>query len=144
MKLRNKKTGEIIDSKDLLTDEYIIDLFTKNFGYFEKKMNQIQNDWEVYIEPKRKYWFVTWSGDVDDETDDGFEVDKCCKEIGNYFETREEAEKVVEKLKAWKRLKDKGVKFKKESFYGGCTYKISAKYDDDYAKDLLLLFGGEE
>lgn len=29
MKLRNKKTGKIINSEDLLTDDFLIDLFSK-------------------------------------------------------------------------------------------------------------------
>lgn len=68
------------------------------------------------------------------------------KEIGNCFDTIEEAEKAVEKLKAWKRLKDKGFRFNgwsgtqmgsdisyiREVYYEGCT------------DDMDLLFGGEE
>lgn len=53
MKLRNKISGEIIDSKDLLTDEFIIDLFSNSFGYFDKKIDKLQDNWEVYKEPKR-------------------------------------------------------------------------------------------
>ena len=33
------------------------------------------------------------------------------KAIGNYFETKKEAERAVKKLKAWKRLKEKGFEF---------------------------------
>ena len=42
------------------------------------------------------------------------------KAIGNYFDTKEEAEKAVEKLKAWKRLNEKA------------------------GDELKILFGGEE
>lgn len=52
MLLRNKKTGEIINSKELLTDEFMIDLFSKDFNYFNSKLNKIQDDWEYYEEPK--------------------------------------------------------------------------------------------
>jgi hypothetical protein len=67
--------------------------------------------------------------------------------IGNWFETREEAEKAVEKLKAWKRLEDNGMikyAFHKEKtgidldFY---TLTILAPRDKG---SLDLLFGGEE
>lgn len=47
MKLRNKITGKIITSEELLTDEFIIDLFSKNFNYFNSKLNKIQEVWEV-------------------------------------------------------------------------------------------------
>ena len=66
------------------------------------------------------------------------------KQVGNYFETKEEAEKAVEKLKAWKRLKDKGFEFK-----GGDDACISyefpiEKWNSELEKDFELLFGGEE
>ena len=68
------------------------------------------------------------------------------KSIGNYFETREEAEKAVEKLKAWKRLKDKGFRF--DCWYGGSkdiAFSIPQEIiDKPTAKDLDLFFGGEE
>lgn len=47
MKLRNKKTGKIINSKELLTDEFIIDLFSEDFNYFKSKLDIIQEEWEV-------------------------------------------------------------------------------------------------
>ena len=52
MKLRNKKTGKIIDSNELLTDRFILDLFSKDFEHFNKKLLEIQEDWEDYEEPK--------------------------------------------------------------------------------------------
>ena len=74
------------------------------------------------------------------------------KEIGNYFGTKEEAKRAVEKLKAWKRLKDKGLEFDgyvlpdrkiglslPESFFP-CKGRI----DKETQKDLDLLFSGEE
>jgi hypothetical protein len=76
------------------------------------------------------------------------------KEIGNYFETKEEAEKAVEKLKAWKRLKDKQFKFygwNKGSLLKSLPNTIMFACDDtkiwsweDIRDDLDLLFGGEE
>lgn len=71
------------------------------------------------------------------------------KEIGNYFETKEEAEKAVEKLKAWKRLKDKGFKFC--GIDGDCIrFSIdiskvnSTKEKEELNKYGESLFGGEE
>ena len=75
------------------------------------------------------------------------------KQIGNYFETKEEADKVVEKLKAWKRLKDLGFKcsYHSSGYHRG-TFTADFIFDEDklpimdtfVAKDLNLLFGGEE
>lgn len=48
MKLRNKKTGKIINFKELLTDEFITDLFSKDFNYFNLKLNKLVEDWEEY------------------------------------------------------------------------------------------------
>ena len=50
MKLRNKRQGKIIDSKDVLTDEFIIDLFSKDFNHFISKLDKIQEEWEEYNE----------------------------------------------------------------------------------------------
>ena len=81
------------------------------------------------------------------------------KEIGNYFKTKEEAEKAVEKLNAWKRLKDKGFHISGwDNSIGDDYYKPSQivielngdpewdEYDniEDIKADLDLLFGGEE
>lgn len=76
------------------------------------------------------------------------------KEIGNYFETREEAEKAVEKLKAWKRLKDKGFKFvriveRNEGHRIGqyIEFEVPWHFNQDSRQigyDLAFLFGGEE
>lgn len=71
-------------------------------------------DWEDYKEEPKEYWCIDWTGGVNhiiplDDSHDKYENNK--KEIGNYFETKEEAEKAVEKLKAWQRLKDNGFRF---------------------------------
>jgi hypothetical protein len=70
------------------------------------------------------------------------------KAIGNYFETKEEVEKAVEKLKAWKRLKDKGLKFEGWGIggeYGSTiTFSDDIEYNDETIADLDLLFRGEK
>ena len=73
------------------------------------------------------------------------------KEIGNYFETREEAEKAVEKLKAWKRLKDKDFQFHGYNALGVGEITFSVDFEDmddegeigQLRHDLDLLFGGD-
>lgn len=69
--------------------------------------------------------------------------------ISNKFETKEEAEKAVEKLKAWKRLKDKGIKFNLDFVKNNInfTYKIDSNLYSTIEKeriifnDLKLIFG---
>lgn len=149
MKLRNKKTGEIITSKDLLTDEFIIDLFSKDFNYFNSKLDKIVEDWEDYKEPK-EWWYIDCIGSI--KHGDGLFIEKSyindIQEIGNYFETKEEAEKAVEKLKAWKRLKDKRFEFKGIK-NGLIDWDFNNSYGDMVAaekclSDFRLLFGGGE
>lgn len=145
MKLRNKKTGEI-NLGDLHLDDF-------------NSLAELNAEWEDYEEPK-EYWYLTGIGEIGCIEDNDVKFDKDRKEIGNYFETREEAERAVEKLKACKRLKDKGFRFtgiaglKSEIYF--CA---DEKYDnahimfdeygsssDDlkqYNKDLDLLFRGE-
>lgn len=141
MKLRNKDTGEIAEIPDDLS------------ALWDVVQKSLPNSsvWEDYKEPK-EYWCIDWAGGINHITvldgADEYEEDK--KAIGNYFETQEEVEKAVEKLKAWKRLKDKGFRF--TAWYGGSkniSYEITSLENKTYiprqiCDDLDLLFGGEE
>jgi len=103
---------------------------------------------DVPEEPK-EYWYIDCYGMVIRSLANGNEWDERRKQIGNYFETKEEAEKAVEKLKAWKRLRDKGFRFNgwiREHKKGSADVTIASFIDEDYdaTKDLDLLFGGEE
>lgn len=97
MKLRNKKTGEIIEtdfdlSISIPDDEklYGCDTYTQLKGY--TSLAELNEEWEDYEEPK-EYWFIR-----DDGSGVGYSpignstVAKRRREIGNYFETKEEAE----------------------------------------------------
>jgi len=154
MKLKNKKTGEIVDI-DLKSIKYP----NTPQGIPEYKLHhslaELNEEWEDYEEPNKYYWFINPEGEVVSicEEDDSPEGIKASKEIGNYFETEEEAEKAVKKLKAWKRLKDKGFKFSKDwvyrydqPFVKNHTYFEFVAICEDGAlfDDLDLLFGGEE
>ena len=98
-----------------------------------------------FEEPK-EYWYIYANKPQRADCGDFLEGD--FKEIGNYFETREEAEKAVEKLKAYKRLKDKGFRFSDFSYAELCdNARINIKatmINDSINDDLDLLFGGEE
>ena len=116
------------------------------------KFPNILTDWfEEINEPTR------WKPEMDQEyyrlgSDSSVNVDEWCDlsidrnrlEIGNCFQTEEEAEKAVEKLKAWKRLKDSGLKFKdwNKSNYDR-TFCINAEVEHDvvafeFFKDLRV------
>ena len=143
MKLRNKKTGEILE----LPRDYM-ELKGRRIYYSLAELNE---EWEDYEEPKTA-WFIEPQGDIQEWRD--AECDDWTKEksIGNYFKTREEAEKAVEKLKAWKRLKDNGVKFNLDFVENNINfiYKVdgtlrsSAEEIRIIFNDLKLLFGDEE
>lgn len=107
------------------------------------------SDMNYNPEPKEEpeeIWYIDFQGMVrsaSKEENDWFKEN----EIGNCFETKEEAEKAVEKLKAWKRLRDKGFEFtgwkRDEKYYGDFTITAADQTSCD-DKDLDLLFGGEE
>lgn len=152
MKLRNKKTGEIgylIVGKG--SDHYIVtnDEWEScgNYG----SLAELTEEWEdAPDEEPKEYWWIDSCGGVLQEYFDGGCVDIQRKQIGNYFGTKEEAEKAVEKLKAFKRLKDKGLELNhwKESplrLKPSC-FVITGHIDIDHEvrASLDLLFGGEE
>ena len=147
MKLRNKKTGEIKEVEPI------------TIGGF-RSLAELNEEWEDYEEPK-EHWYITIDGDVRVEPENQYGEPNSMKQIGNYFETEEEAEQAVNKLKAWKRLKDKGFRFEgiKEDwtrltteqtpFRNGRRYlQFTKAEDEDWLKenwtDLQLLFGDEE
>lgn len=165
MKIRNKlnpnKFGEIVpyDNKGnvgiaVKTDEGIV--------WYYHSLAELNEEWEDYKEAK-EYWYVSCDGRAlkatTDEDDYNEKHISGHKEIGNRFETKEEAEKAVEKLKAWKRLKDKGFRFNLNYSTGAATINhkdvimcwIEAYFDDKWEdenmkseEDLDLLLGGEE
>lgn len=123
MKLRNKKTGEIGYFCFANWNDPVLIIMDKDGVQLTKytSLVELNEEWGDYEEPK-KHYSITQFGDVVDEVD-GYmsETIDEMKQIGNYFESREEAEKAVEKLKAWKRLKD--------------TYHI--RFDLDFVKNII-------
>lgn len=152
MKLRNKKTGVIVD----LVQGYIKDSYygqkieikpvaiSNKEGYIYDSLAELNSEWEDYEEPK-EYWHIFGTNIT--KTQDGLDevYDKRNKEIGNYFESKEEAEKAVEKLKAWKRLKDNGFRFidhiDRDSGQGMTRYEWDGYV---HGEDLDLLFSQED
>ena len=138
MRLRNKQTGKIVSLEgELLFDDKVMLLKQYN------SLAELNEEWEDC----NGYYYIGDGGDVNlSRTKYRLEhEDEASKEIGNYFETKEEAEKAVEKLKAWKRLKDKGFRFEgwHSRLKNGAT--IYARYDeaDGIVDALNMLFGGK-
>ena len=119
MKLRNKKTGEIADlSEGFIRDTYNGEMIqikpvaiSNKEGYIYASLAELNEEWEDYEEPK-EYWYIENNGDIDKETYGGDYYEEKMQEIGNYFETKEEAEEAVEKLKALTEAKEDGLKIK--------------------------------
>lgn len=153
MKLRNKKTGEVGILNVGSNYNKILVLSDNNeetvLGSYES-LNEFNEEWEDYEDPK-EYWYIdpmacgVYSTKIKNY-EDLYEFNKL---IGNRFETEEEAEKAVEKLKAWKRLKDNGFSF--HGYDDGYDHNFNSGHIEFYVEDsgevledLDLLFGGEE
>lgn len=156
MKLRNKKTGEIVEPFGITcVNGRTFVQFDDGKGIFKfeaHSLAELNAEWEDYKEPPKEYWYVN-SDSLIYATDCGKypDSDILRKEIGNYFETKEDAEKAVEKLKAWKRLKEAGFRFIDWSPVDGISFKTSDEFFDSndlipsYLRDDLdLLFSGED
>ena len=150
MKVRNKKTGEIADIE--------INSHRLTIVYEDGRVEQFFFDslkdldgWEDYEESK-EHWCITMYGGIVRIEDDEEPVDDL-KEIGNYFNSKEDAYDALDKLKAWKRLKDKGFEFINFPYKKICKYdartgvgnlEYQVKYYEELEADLDLLFGGKE
>lgn len=143
MKLQNKKTGEIV----IADITHMVSGVRFDCG---QSLAELNEEWEDYEEPE-EYWFIDYDGGIIPfsrmkET----ATDRMMKQIGNYFDSREEAELAVRKLKAWKRLKDKGFSIYDWDYEFDMVDKPSqtiilrATAVDSSNTDLDLLFRGEE
>ena len=160
MKLRNKKTGEIVELFGISCKGLRTFLeFHDNRGNFKfecETLAELDREWEDYedYEEPKGYWYIDWTPNIGVyyTTYNDTDYDRRLKAIGNYFETKEEAEKAVEKLKAWKRLKDKGFRFSKDWVYRYDQPKVENHTYFEFVAicedgilfdDLDLLFGGD-
>jgi len=145
MRLKNKKTGEIKDWSCAMLQN--VAQITERRHY--DSLAKLNEEWEDYEEPK-EYWCVdTYFYDINYLTEGAnADRDNFNKETGNYFETWEEAELAVRKLKAWKRLKKCGLRFwdlDTVHLKIGYSFENYTKEDiPQLKKDLALIFGGEE
>ena len=117
MKLKNKKTGEIGEIGYIGSTDGSIDVNPINRVACEtiasyNSLAELNEEWEDYKSDKER-WYINENGGVlkyipvdpngEDLTYMGYQ-----KEIGNYFETKEQAEKAVERLKRLQNLKNRG------------------------------------
>lgn len=134
------KSGEIFKLKGGNLYYYPAENGTENahwsdriMAYHHKTLEKFPNileEWFEEVEEPKEYWVI----DIRDGA--GYkpyleEPSEMDFEIGNYFETKKEAEKAVEKLKAWKRLKDLGAKFN--------DYNLGDLSGTDYIGDKYLI-----
>ena len=154
MKLRNKKTGEIVENCGA-NRKMFINTGSQIYNY--SSLAELNEEWEDYEEPKEcDYYIIESDGTILKSHKPTFinHLLEPIKSIGNYFETPEEAERAVEKLKAWKRLKDKGIEvvgwdYSDNVDLNGCSFFnddfiVGLRAGDIDEEDLDLLFGGEE
>lgn len=143
MKIKNKKTGEI---GNLIIDKNLLVIRTSTAWEHYSSLAELNEEWEDYEEPKT-FFTIYYDGTISEFTFGDDEQIRDMKAIGNYFETEEEAEQAVEKLKAWKRLKDKGFRFDcwdnedRATIHDFVIY-CRIKDLDNINRDLDFLFGG--
>lgn len=145
MKLKNKKTGEVVEP-------YLEWCSNSNKPHSLAELNE---EWEDAPEEPKEYWYIDSACDGDIDRTEIFDCEHCKridefnKSIGNYFETKKEAKLAIRKLKAWKQLKDKGFRFieLRASNYGSSkiiTIKAECDWSSKNIDDLDLLFGGDD
>ena len=150
MKLRNKRTGEIgytavLQSKAIVVmDENAIQL-----GSYTS-LAELNAEWCDVPEEPKEYWYISDFGYVFNHEINNKSVKSTIdemKSIGNYFLSREEAELAVRKLKAWKRLKDKGFHvttyYVEDGFLGVRATTDNSSVAENW-EDIDSLLGGEE
>lgn len=116
-----------------------------------KLQNKIAKEWEDVPEEPKGYWYIEGDGDIHHigtELCDELEI-HTMKRIGNYFESKEEAEKAVEKLKAFANLRKRGLKFKgwdeaDRGMVGEFAIYCDALELDGIERELEIVFGREE
>ncbi len=164
MKLRNKKNGDtgyyLHTHRDHKTGVIKVAVLKDGEPFSEFKphepiydydnLKELNEEWEDYEEPKT-FFTIYYDGTISEFKDGDDEQIRDMKTIGNYFETKEEAEKAVEKLKAWKQLKDNEISFSLEADNGVPYIKLHSKKERESAEKIMeiynslyLLFGGEE
>lgn len=148
------KAGDIFEIRDdgclWLVDTSEEGHWKKNvMAYHKHTLEAFPNILEDWFEEISGFWYIGEMGNIEYARLSRKGIIGAYKRVGNYFKTIEEAVKALGKLEAWKRLKDKGFRFKNSSLDICChtiNFKVDNQYDmtDETSKDLFLLFGGKD
>lgn len=149
MKLRNKKTGEIGYFCFANWNDPVLIIMDKNGIQLAKynSLTELNSEWEDAPEEPKEYWYIDYDGGIFRGISDNSSTEKMMISMGNHFESLEEAEKAVEKLKAWKRLKDKGFRLERWCFSSPkeeAKIIIKGNCVPDTVEELDLLFESED
>lgn len=113
MKLKNKKTGEIgypyfQNWKEITC--VIVDENAKQIAEYTS-LAELNEEWEDYEESQEE-WYINCTGEVleNNKSYCNTVTPEKLQSIGNYFKTKEEAEKAVERMKRLQILRNKGYK----------------------------------
>ena len=160
MKIRNKKTGDIVEVyvHNNQKKKKKLDDGDKSITMSFESLAELNAEWEDAPEEPKDYYVINLLGKV--SVEDGEYQRPGLSELGLTFETKEEAEKAVEKLKAWKILNDNGFRtinweFDLTTIADGKIWfdvGVNTQWDAEQllkqkpkVKEALdLLFGGEE
>lgn len=114
-------------------------------AYHKHTLEAFPNILEDWFEEISGFWCIKEMGNIDYVTVSREGIIGAYKRLGNYFETREEAERAVRKLKAWKRLKDKGFRLSAvvDTFFCLDIYMKDEPYES-MKDDLKIVFEDEE
>lgn len=110
----------------------------------------LYNDWSDYEEPKKHYEILAMGTVMErEDAEDEIFRNQEQREIGNYFSSREEAERAVEKLKAFANLRKRGLKFNgwtnaDRGMVGEFEIYCDALELDGIEQELEAVFGREE
>lgn len=143
MKLKNKKTGEIKD-----TEKWVFSVTDKGILFGDTVYNSLAelcDEWEDYEEPKENWIIEPMNEDyIDDGKYNSPDELERYEELGLIFNTKEEAEKAVEKLKCFTNLKNHEFMF--DGWYYGADGNIvilanAHEFNDMEEQDLTKVFG---
>lgn len=149
MKLKNKKTGEIVTAETCRCggSGSIELVFAEEnqppCGY--NSLAELCDEWEDYKEPKENWIIEPMNEDyIDDGKYNSPDELERYEELGLIFNTKEEAEKAVEKLKCFSNLKNHEFMF--DGWYYGTDGNIvilanAHEFNDIEEQDLTKVFG---
>ena len=155
MKLRNKKTGEIVnaDFNAIISGRTNIIIIQNGAEQLEyNSLAELNEEWEDVPEEPKEYWYIDYDGGILCGKSDNSSVEKVMISMGNCFDTLEEADKAVERLRAWKRLKDYNVKFNLDFVRNRINFTYSTNNplldvldgEEQIFNNMKIVFGGEE